>query len=73
MTLEEKEVFNTVVEKFRAQYPKRNISYAFKYGDEYLIIDGEVKMNLVGWNLLYCLTKLCEFLKYELEQKYIIA
>ena len=67
MTLEEKEVFNTVVEKFRAQYPKRNISYAFKYGDEYLIIDGEVKMNLVGWNLLYGLTKLCEFLKDELE------
>ena len=67
MTLEEKEVFNTVVEKFRAQYPKRNISYAFKYGDEYLIIDGEVKMNLVGWILLYCLTKLCEFLKDELK------
>ena len=67
MTLEEKEVFNTVVEKFRSQYPRRNISYAFKYGDEYLIIDGEVKMNLVGWNLLYCLTKLCEFLKDELE------
>lgn len=67
MTLEEKEVFNTVVEEFRSQYPKRNISYAFKYGDEYLIIDGEVKMNLVGWNLLYCLTKLCEFLKDELK------
>ena len=67
MTLEEKEVFNTVVEKFRAQYPKRNISYAFKYGDEYLIIDGEVKMNLVGWNMQDCLAKLCELLKYELE------
>lgn len=64
MTLGEKEVFNTVVEKFRSQYPNRNISYAF---NEYLIIDGEVKMNLVGWNLLYCLTKLCEFLKDELE------
>lgn len=67
MTLEEKEVFNTVVDEFRSQYPERNISYAFKYGDEYLIIDGEVKMNLVGWNLLYCLTKLCECLKDELK------
>lgn len=67
MTLKEKAVFNIVVEKFRSQYPNRNISYAFNYEDECLIIDGEVKMNLVGWNLLYCLTKLCEFLKDELE------
>lgn len=66
MTNEEKSIFASVLAKFREQFPDKNINLVGEYGDELVTIDGEVKFNTTGYNLLYNLYRLCECLKNEL-------
>ena len=64
MTIEEKNVFCTVIEKFREQYPERRINLVGGCnGDEFLTVDDEIKFNITGYNLLYNLQRLCNELK----------
>lgn len=60
MTQEEKSIFASVLAKFREQFPDKNINLVGEYGDELVTIDGEVKYNTTGYNLLYNLHRLCE-------------
>ena len=63
----EKAIFNAVVEKFKEQYPHRNIkSYTAIFGEEYINIDGEDKFCTTGYNLLYNLQRLVKVLEDEL-------
>jgi len=67
MSIEEKRLFCTVIEKFRKQYQKRRINIVGGCnGDEFLTVDDEIKFNTTGYNLLYNLMRLCNELKDEL-------
>ena len=67
MSIEEKDVFCTVIEKFRKQYPKRRINIVGDgKGNEFLTVDDEIKFNTTGYNLLYNLKRLCDVLQDEL-------
>lgn len=67
MSIEEKNVFCNVIEKFMEQYPERSINLVGgRNGDEFLTVDGEIKFNTTGYNLLYNLQRLCNELKDEL-------
>lgn len=67
MSIEEKRLFCTVIEKFREQYPKRRINIVgCDNGDEFLVVDDKIKFNTTGYNLLYNLQRLCNELKNEL-------
>jgi hypothetical protein len=67
MSIEERSVFCTVIEKFREQYPKRKINIVGGgNGNEFLTVDDEIKFNMTGYNLLYNLQRLCNELKDEL-------
>lgn len=63
----ENRIFDSVIEKFREQYPNRNIEVVNGgYGDWLVRIDDEVKFNTSGYNLLYNLQRLCGCLADEL-------
>ena len=67
MSIEEKRVFYTVIEKFRKQYPERMINIVGGgNGVEFLSVDNEIKFNTTGYNLLYNFMGLCNELKDEL-------
>ena len=67
MSIEERNVFCTVIEKFRKQYPERRINIVGGGNDyEFLTVDDEIKFNMTGYNLLYNLHRLCNELKDEL-------
>lgn len=67
MTQEERKLFDDVVDKFKEQYPRRNITVRNAgFGDELVNVDGEDKFNLTGYNLLYNLQRLCGVLADEL-------
>lgn len=67
MSIEEKSVFCTVIEKLRKQYPERRISLVDGgNGYELVAVDDEIKFNTTGYNLLYNLMRLCNELKDEL-------
>ena len=63
----EKAIFSVVVEKFKEQYPHRDIKfYTSFFGEEYVNIDGDDKFCTTGFNLLYCLQCLVSALEDEL-------
>ena len=67
MSIEEKIVFCNVIDKLSEQYPDRKINIIRGgYGEEFLIINDEIKFNMTGYNLLYNLNRLCNELKDEL-------
>lgn len=61
------EIFRTVIEKMRDQYPHRNISIRDTSYGTIVSIDGEDKFNITGYCLLYNLQRLCKALKDELD------
>lgn len=62
----ERQVFDTVIEKFQEQYPHRNIGVTNEPYGEIVNIDYRPAFNLTGYNLLYNLKRLCDCLKGEL-------
>lgn len=66
MTPEEAAIFDGVMDYFKAKYPDRRIQYEYEYGDKFVSVDGSIKFNIVGYNLLYCLSLLCNVLEKEL-------
>ena len=60
------DVFISVLEKFREQYPNRKIEYANTRYGIIVSIDGEEKFNITGYNLLYNLYRLTKCLEGEL-------
>ena len=64
----ERQVFDSVIEKFQAQYPNRNIEVVNDTypGDEIVKIDHRTMFNITGYNLLYNLQRLCKCLEGEL-------
>jgi len=62
----ERQVFDTVIEKFKEQYPHRDIEIIDDGGDKIVKIDHCPKFNITGYNLLYNLQRLCNCLDGEL-------
>ncbi len=60
------DIFISVLERFREQYPNRKIEYAHTRHGIIVSIDGEEKFNITGYNLLYNLYRLTKCLEGEL-------
>lgn len=60
--MEPNKIFQQVLNYFAGEYPHRNIHLQ----GTLIYIDDEAKINIDGYNLLYCLTLLCQELKEEL-------
>lgn len=60
--MEGKELFKEVLDFFRAAYPHRDIALI----ENLVFVDGSVKFNIEGFNLLYNLKRLCNTLSDEL-------
>lgn len=62
-----REIFEINVDFFQGKYPHRNISIVHSgYGD-LVQVDGEIKFNTEGYNLLYNLSRLTKALADELQ------
>ena len=63
----ERKVFDSVIGKFKEQYPHRNIEIKdYGFDGEIVMIDHREKFNITGYNLLYNLQRLCKYLDSEL-------
>lgn len=60
--MEDKQLFNEVLNNFSEKYPKRNIK---KVGT-LIYIDDECKFNTDGFNILYNIKRLCDAIEDEL-------
>jgi hypothetical protein len=67
MDNKERQVFDAVIEKFKEQYPHRDIEIETNaYHDAIVMIDHRPQFNITGYNLLFNLQRLCNCLDGEL-------